>query len=151
LQSGEYREQYPNHILSAGIDCVKLANESAQRAGLGQVVDLVSEREQSGQSVAAFCRDRKLAGSQFIYWKKRLREAGRARLVEVPTGAARCRAASASPRIARMMPFGDQSLARLSIFGQRFPQDEHVLIVPMLGIILACSLCSVVPIRWIGM
>jgi hypothetical protein len=45
--------------------------------------DLVSEQEQSGQSVAAFCRDRELAGSQFIYWKKRLREAGRAPFVEV--------------------------------------------------------------------
>ena len=45
--------------------------------------DLVSEQEQSGQSVAAFCRDRELAGSQFIYWKRRLREAGRAPFVEV--------------------------------------------------------------------
>jgi hypothetical protein len=27
----------------------------------------ISEQEQSGQSVAAFCRDRELAGSQFIY------------------------------------------------------------------------------------
>jgi hypothetical protein len=45
--------------------------------------DLVSEQEQSGQSVAAFCRDRELAGSQFIYWKRRLREAGGARFVEV--------------------------------------------------------------------
>ena len=105
------------------------------------MVDLVSEQEQSGQSVAAFCRDRKLAGSQFIYSKKRLREAGRARLVEVPTGAAQCRAASASPRIARTMPFGDKALAGLPIFGQRFSQDEHVLIVPMLGIILA-FLCA---------
>lgn len=45
--------------------------------------DLVSEQEQSGQSVAAFCRDRELAGSQFIYWKKRLREAGGTPFVEV--------------------------------------------------------------------
>jgi ATP-dependent helicase YprA (DUF1998 family) len=45
--------------------------------------DLVSEQEQSGQSVAAFCRDRELARSQFIYWKRRLREAGRAPFVEV--------------------------------------------------------------------
>jgi len=52
--------------------------------------DLVSEQERSGQSVAAFCRDRELAGSQFIYWKRRLREAGGARFVEVqlaPPGA----------------------------------------------------------------
>ena len=45
--------------------------------------DLVSEQEQSGQSVAAFCRDRELARSQFIYWKRRVREAGRAPFVEV--------------------------------------------------------------------
>ena len=45
--------------------------------------DLVSEQEQSGQSVAAFCRDRELAGSQFIYWKRRLREAGGAPFVEL--------------------------------------------------------------------
>ena len=45
--------------------------------------DLVSEQEQGGQSVAAFCRDRELARSQFIYWKRRLREAGRAPFVEV--------------------------------------------------------------------
>ena len=45
--------------------------------------DLVSEQEQSGQSVAAFCRDRELVQSKFIYWKRRVREAGRAPFVEV--------------------------------------------------------------------
>src|SRR6202047_3290645 len=45
--------------------------------------DLISEQEQSGQSVAAFWRARELAGSQFIYWKRRLREAGGAPFVEV--------------------------------------------------------------------
>ncbi len=45
--------------------------------------DLISEQEQSGQSVAAFCRDRELAGSQFTYWERRLREAGGAPFVEV--------------------------------------------------------------------
>src|ERR1700735_1776892 len=45
--------------------------------------DLVAEQERSGQSVAAFCRDRELAGSKFIYWKRRMREAGRASFVEV--------------------------------------------------------------------
>jgi hypothetical protein len=46
-------------------------------------LDLVSEQEQSGQSVAAFCRDRELTRSQFIYWQRRLQEAGRAPFVEV--------------------------------------------------------------------
>jgi transposase-like protein len=45
--------------------------------------DLVAEQEQSGQSVAAFCRDRELAESQLIYWKRRVREAAKARFVEV--------------------------------------------------------------------
>ena len=45
--------------------------------------DLVSEQEQSGQSVAAFCRDRELAQSQLIYWKRRLRETAKAPFVEV--------------------------------------------------------------------
>jgi hypothetical protein len=57
-------------------------NQRGEQA-LAKWRDLVSEQEQSGQSAAAFCRDRELAGSQFIYWKRRLREAGRAAFVEV--------------------------------------------------------------------
>ena len=34
---------------------------------------LISEQEQSGQSVAAFCRERELGASHFWWWKKRLR------------------------------------------------------------------------------
>jgi ATP-dependent helicase YprA (DUF1998 family) len=45
--------------------------------------DLVAEQEQSGQSVAAFCRDRELAQTQLTYWKRRVREAARAPFVEV--------------------------------------------------------------------
>jgi len=45
--------------------------------------DLVAEQEQSGQSVAAFCRDRELAQSQLTYWKRRVREAAKAPFVEV--------------------------------------------------------------------
>ena len=36
---------------------------------------LVSEQGRSGQSVAAFCRERGLCAPQFYAWKKRLREA----------------------------------------------------------------------------
>src|ERR1019366_10191532 len=35
---------------------------------------LVSEQSQSGQTVAAFCRDRGLRDSLFYDWKKRIRE-----------------------------------------------------------------------------
>jgi hypothetical protein len=45
--------------------------------------NLVSEHEQSGQSVAAFCRERGLPGSHFFYWKRRLRDAVVPQFVEV--------------------------------------------------------------------
>ena len=38
---------------------------------------------QSGQSVAAFCRERNLRSGQFFAWKKRLREAETAKFVAV--------------------------------------------------------------------
>ena len=40
---------------------------------------LVAEQNQSGQGVAAFCRERELRSGQFFAWKKRLREADAAR------------------------------------------------------------------------
>ena len=44
---------------------------------------LVSEQSQSGQTVAAFCRDRGLRDSLFYDWKKRIREGESAKFVEV--------------------------------------------------------------------
>ena len=44
---------------------------------------LVAERNRSGRSVAAFCRERGLRDSQFFAWKKRLRNAEAAQSVEV--------------------------------------------------------------------
>ena len=44
---------------------------------------LVSEQEESGQSIAAFCRTRELRKCQFYYWKKRLREIAMPPFVEV--------------------------------------------------------------------
>src|SRR5664279_950485 len=44
---------------------------------------LVSEQSQSGQTVAAFCRDRSLRDSLFYDWKKRLREGEAVQFVEV--------------------------------------------------------------------
>lgn len=37
---------------------------------------LVSEQKRSGQSVAAFCRERGVCAPQFFAWKKRLSRAG---------------------------------------------------------------------------
>ena len=44
---------------------------------------LVSEQQASGQSVSAFCHERGMTSSQLFAWKKRLREAEKAKFVEV--------------------------------------------------------------------
>ena len=44
--------------------------------------ELVSEQVRSGQSVAAFCDERRLCAPHFFAWKKRLREAGTPRQPE---------------------------------------------------------------------
>lgn len=49
---------------------------------------LVSEQGRSGQTVAAFCRERKLCAPHFFWWKKRLRVIGPAKFLEVKVAAA---------------------------------------------------------------
>ena len=44
---------------------------------------LVLEQLSSGQTVAAFCRDREIRASQFYDWKKRIRQGEAAKFVEV--------------------------------------------------------------------
>ena len=44
---------------------------------------IMSEQVASGQSVAAFCKERGVTSSQVFAWKKRLREAEKAQFVEV--------------------------------------------------------------------
>jgi transposase len=44
---------------------------------------LVAEQSGSGQSIAAFCRDRGLPTGQFFAWKKRLSRAGTEEFIEV--------------------------------------------------------------------
>jgi hypothetical protein len=44
---------------------------------------LVSEQAGSGQSVAAFCRQRGLPASEFFAWKKRLSQAATGQFVEL--------------------------------------------------------------------
>lgn len=44
---------------------------------------LVSEQKGSGQSVAAFCRERGICAPQFFAWKKRLNQAGTEQFVAV--------------------------------------------------------------------
>jgi hypothetical protein len=49
--------------------------------------ELISEQNQSGQSVAVFCRDRGLRAWQFYEWKKRVRESEPSKFVEVRVAA----------------------------------------------------------------
>jgi len=58
---------------------------------------LVSEQSQSGQSVAVFCRQRKLCGPQFYVWRKRLQEAADGKFVEVDVKAVADRSAGRRP------------------------------------------------------
>ena len=44
---------------------------------------IVSEQGRSGQSVAAFCRERKLCASHFFWWKKRLGASALGKFLEV--------------------------------------------------------------------
>ena len=44
---------------------------------------LVAEHKKSGQSVAAFCRERKLCAPHFFAWKKRLSQAAPQQFVAV--------------------------------------------------------------------
>ncbi len=48
---------------------------------------LIKEQEQSGQSVASFCRERGVRASQFYGWKQRIRERAESGFVEVRSGA----------------------------------------------------------------
>lgn len=44
---------------------------------------LISEQEQSGKTVAAFCRERGVPASQIFAWKRRIRDKAAARFVQV--------------------------------------------------------------------
>jgi hypothetical protein len=58
---------------------------------------LVSEQEESGQSVAAFCRSREIPKSQFYFWKRRLQQAARPPFVEVRVARAEGRDSGSVP------------------------------------------------------
>ncbi len=60
---------------------------------------LVSEQGRSGQTVAAFCRERKLCVSHFFWWKKRLRARAAAKFLEVKLAAASAPRAVDDPRV----------------------------------------------------
>ena len=60
-----------------------MRRRARSRKAWGKWRKLVSEQGRSGQSVAAFCRERGLCAPHFFAWKKRLREAAGPKFVEV--------------------------------------------------------------------
>ncbi len=60
-----------------------MTRRERSREARGRWQRLVSEQGQSGQSVAAYCRERQLRPSHFYWWKKQLRASPAARFVEV--------------------------------------------------------------------
>jgi hypothetical protein len=65
-----------------------MTQRERRKQARGKWQRLVSEQERSGQTVAAFCRERKLCAPHFFYWKKRLRANGPAKFLEVKLAAA---------------------------------------------------------------
>jgi len=50
-----------------------MTQRERSRKARGKWQRLISEQGRSGQTVAAFCRERELRVSHFFWWKKRLR------------------------------------------------------------------------------
>ena len=80
---------------------------------------LVSEQGRSGQSVAAFCRERDLCAPHFFWWKKRLRASTATKFVEVQV-AEPVASAPGDPRVEVRLPNG-----RSLMVGRGF-DPEHV-------------------------
>jgi hypothetical protein len=71
---------------------------------------LVSEQSASGQSVAAFCRERGLPASQFFAWKKRLRQAAAQPFVELQVVGAPAQPATAAGRAIEIRLVGGRQI-----------------------------------------
>ena len=80
---------------------------------------LLSEQARSGQSVAAFCRERSLCASHFYWWKKRLRDGKATKFVEVQLAEATVSAPSDSRMEVRLQN------GRSLMIGRGF-DPEHV-------------------------
>lgn len=57
----------------------RLRGEAARRKWR----ELIAEQERSGETVAAFCRERRMCAPHFFWWKRRLREGDGPGFVEV--------------------------------------------------------------------
>jgi len=60
-----------------------MTRRERSREARGKWQRVVSEQGQSGQSVAAFCRERQLRASHFYWWKKQLQASAAPKFVEV--------------------------------------------------------------------
>ncbi|MGO8759933.1 MAG: IS66 family insertion sequence element accessory protein TnpA [Terracidiphilus sp.] len=87
---------------------------------------LVAEQEQSGQSVAAYCRERELRSGQFFAWKKRTSSGPASRRTRAPsppqavgplaeTAWGGYASGPFALRISRSLPSSARSLSRLSL------------------------------------
>jgi hypothetical protein len=72
---------------------------------------LVSEQIASGQTVAAFCRDRGLRDWRFYEWKKRVREVEAAKFIAVEVAAVAKQAPAATGRAIEVRLSRARSLA----------------------------------------
>ncbi len=71
------------HLEAAGAMAHSWGMQKRRQEAWAKWRGLVSEQGASGQSVAAFCRDRSLPVSKFFAWKKRLRQAAAESFVEL--------------------------------------------------------------------
>ena len=71
---------------------------------------LISQQAKSGQSVAAFCRERGLCAPHFFQWKKRLSEAAAKKFVEVKVTPATVTTPPAASAAIEIRLRGDRSL-----------------------------------------
>jgi hypothetical protein len=69
---------------------------------------LIAQQAKSGQSVAAFCRERGLCAPHFFQWKKRLNETAAKKFVEVKVAPATTQPAASAAIEIRLR--GDRSL-----------------------------------------
>jgi hypothetical protein len=86
LEDHASRERYVNRILRKMVVAQQrcaMTQRKRSRDARTKWRKLISEQMRSGESVAAFCRERNLHASHFYWWKKRLRKKTTGRFVEV--------------------------------------------------------------------
>ena len=65
------RERYPNRIFSSSFEGLVVGMRARGAEAEAKWRGLISEQEQSGKTVAEFCRERGIAASKLYSWKRR--------------------------------------------------------------------------------